>query len=94
MEIDWNIFGSAAGGATLCAALARAYVSRLLRDLEETVKLLNEVKTDLIKVTIKLEHLEELSDDVNRHGLKLAALEQAVYADTSKGQPRKFPNGN
>jgi len=74
---DVAIAATISGGAT--AAIARAYISKTLKDLETVLEKVSEIKAELRGISVKLDHLDESADIVSKHDRKIAAMEEKLY---------------
>lgn len=77
---------SAMLGGGLTTILAKAFITRALSELEDVVQKINEIKTQLAAITVKLELIERDRDEIFKHARKLAALENQVYRGPRKEQ--------
>lgn len=67
------------GGIT--AAIAKAYISKSLQDLETVLEKIAEIRTDLAKIGVRLERFDDAAELVVKHDRKIAAMEAKLYGN-------------
>jgi len=70
-----SVVGSAAGGGTV-VFLAKLYLQRAFKDLDNVVKTMHEVQKDLTAIAIRLEKIEKYDTLILEHEKKIAVLER------------------
>jgi hypothetical protein len=73
-----SILGSTAGGGVV-AVMAKLYLQRALKDLEDVVKTMVEIKQELASRGVRLDRVERNEETIRVHDRKIAALESKVY---------------
>lgn len=68
----------AGGGATLVTVLVRAFISKALKDLSESVHEIGKIKTELASITVKLKELDTTHQIVRDLDRKIVALETRI----------------
>lgn len=78
---------SAAAGSVLSGALARAFLSRALRSLDDAVTRINEILTELARVSVRLDTIEKLHDLIH-------AIDRRVISMEAKSHGKKHHDAN
>jgi hypothetical protein len=86
MEMHIDAIFSALLGSGFASALAKAYISKSLSDLEKVSEKVSEIKSELSAIAVKLENTEKDRDIILTHERKIAAMENQIYG---YGIPRK-----
>ena len=71
----FEMAAGAVGGTALTTILAKAFISRSLKDLEEAVGEINKIKTELATITFRLEDLSKTHQLLRELDRKVIALE-------------------
>lgn len=79
MEIQWESFATSAVSATVITAMAKSYIQKSFRELEDVVQKISSVREQIAVLSIKLENAEKTSHLLHDHDRKIAAMEQVVY---------------
>mgnify|MGYP003652395033 CR=1 FL=1 len=84
MDLDLSsLLGSTAGGG-MVTIMAKLYLQRSLKDLENAVKTLQEIKIELASRGARMDLIEKNEETIRIHDRKIAALESKVYNGESK----------
>ena len=70
---------SAVGGGALVAVLAKSFIERSMRELEEAIDKIGEIRTELAKISVKLDAFEKSHVLLTQIDRKVVALETKVY---------------
>lgn len=82
--MHWEAFVSAVTGSTVAGVLARAFIAKSLKDLEQAIDKIGDIKTELARIAVRLEGLDKAKDIVHKLDRKLVALETKVYGKHSR----------
>ncbi len=85
MEVHYDAIFSALFGGGIVAMLAKAFVTRVVSDLDEISKKIAQVREQLSAITVKLDLWEEDHIDITKLDKRLSILE----AEHEHGRPRK-----
>ncbi len=77
---------SAVAGASLSGALARAFISRSLRSLDDAVSRINDIRADLARISARLDTIDRLQDLIHSLDRKVAALEAESHGINGKSK--------
>lgn len=91
-QIDLGSLLSSLGGGSIVVGAARLYFSRLLRELDDTVKSLVEVEKTLAIVLVKLKKIEQNDNIIRIHDRKIAKLEEKISNLKERGIDEKQYN--
>lgn len=80
MHLLETLLGPAASGAVVIA-LARMFVTKSFKELEQVVGKISELKEQLAVIAVRLESAEKASELLQKHDRKIAAMEQVVYGN-------------
>lgn len=78
-QINAAIAALFSGGIT--ALIARTYISKSIQDLEKVLEKVSEIKGELMRIGVKLEHFEDAAELVGKHDRKIAAMEVKLYGN-------------
>lgn len=78
-DVDWSPLISALTSGGLVAGLARGFLHRTLRDLDDAVMRVSTINERLATLTVRLEGVEKHYHLVYEHDRKIAGMEQVVY---------------
>jgi hypothetical protein len=78
MEWAYAVGSSLLSGG-IVAALAKAFIAKSFRDLEQVAEKVGEIKSELSAIAVKLGTVEKDRERLYEHDRKLAALENQVY---------------
>ncbi len=67
------------GGGGAVVFIAKAYLARTLRELDDVVSAMKQVQRELAAITVKLEKIEKNDEIIRRHDRQIAALESQVF---------------
>jgi hypothetical protein len=78
MNFDFgSMIGSSAGGA-LVVFLAQFYFQRCFKEMDNVIKSMNEVKSQLAAVAVKIANAEGNDQIIRSHDRKIAKLEERL----------------
>ncbi len=77
--VNWDAVATGFGGCALSAALARSYITRSLRQLDEVATRVAGIKEQLAAVSVKLDAIDNQANLLTDHDRKIVAMEAAVY---------------
>ncbi len=78
-----EIIGTAIAGSALSGMLARAFIAKGIKDLEDAISKICEMKTELATITIRLDNLDKSHRLLQNLDRKIIALESKVYGAKS-----------
>lgn len=78
-QYDAAIAAIFSGGLT--AAIAKAYISKSIQDLEKVLEKVSEIRAELSAISVKLKHFDDAAELVLKHDRKIAAMEAKVYGN-------------
>lgn len=84
IDVDWTALASAIAGSTVSGALARSFIAQKMHDLDNAVAKISEIKTELAKITVRLEALDRSHDLVQEIDRKVVALETKLHGVNAK----------
>lgn len=76
-----SLFGTAVGGAGgggIVVMLAKTYLSRTMKELDQMVTAMKYVQEQLVALTIRLERIEQIEDLIRKHDRQIASLESRI----------------
>jgi hypothetical protein len=77
-DLDFSaMVGSAAGGGTVIF-IAKLYLQRAFKDLDNVAKTMYKVQEELAIITTRLERFDKFDDMIHQHDRKIASLEKDV----------------
>lgn len=90
MEMHLDALFSAVFSTGVTAALAKAFIGKSLRDLEQVSEKITEIRSTLSAISVKLDLMDKERDIILSHDRQIAAMENEIYG----GQSRKVsPTG-
>lgn len=78
-ELDWNTIISALAGSGLSLSLARAFLSKALKDIDHAIKTLQDLTIQLAMHSTKLEIVDELKIMVSQHDREIIRLKERLH---------------
>lgn len=84
MELNLDAIITAILSSGISATLAKAYISKSLRELEQISEKVAEINAELSAIAVKLEHADKDRDILLTHERKIAAMENEVYGFGTK----------
>jgi hypothetical protein len=91
MDMPWEALAGSALSGALITAMAKAFLSRSLKDLDGVVSKISEIKEQLAGIAVKLETASKESELLHEHDRKIAAMEQLVYGSYRHASPASQP---
>ena len=89
----YDSIAAAVAGSTLSGALVRAFLGRSLRSLDDVVSKINDIRTDIAKISVRLDNSDKNHDLIHRLDRKVAALESKHDNSVKReGATRRSPN--
>ncbi len=88
MHLDGLI--SALLGSGITTALAKAFIGKSLREVEQVAEKISEIKESLAALSVKLDVMDKERSIILKHDRKIAAMENQLYG-IGNGQSRKYP---
>ena len=79
MEMYAGAIISAILSSGIASMLAKAYISKSLRDLDKIGEKVSEIKSELSAISVKLGHVEKDRDILLEHDRILAVMENDLY---------------
>ena len=93
MELSLSsLLGSAAGGGTV-VFLARLYLQRAFKDLDNVVVAMQRVQKDMATIAVRLEKFEKFDDLIREHEKKIAVLEKVGCLNDQGCPIQPIPHG-
>lgn len=74
-----QIAASTIGGSCIATILARAFIARNLKDLEDAVKKIADIKSELAGIAVRLESFNKTHEILREIEKKVIALEAKFY---------------
>lgn len=84
MELDWGSLLSTAGGGGIALIACKALITKALRDLELVTKKVNDTLQHISAITVKISHLDKISDLVQSHDRDITVLQSRVDHEFKK----------
>ncbi len=91
MEIQWESIATSAASATFITGLAKTYIQKIVKELEDVVKDISSTQTQIAILTTRLENAEKTAHLLHDHDRKIAAIEQAIYGNNRKSGDKSYP---
>lgn len=79
-----QIIASIVAGTGISSILARAFITKSLRDIEILVTKIGEIKTELAAIAVRLENLDRTHSLLHSIDRKVIALETKIYGKHSE----------
>jgi hypothetical protein len=79
MDNPFEITAGALGGLGVGTFLARAYVSRAMKDLEHAISRVGEIQSQLAAIAVRLEALNKTHELIHELDKKIIAIETKIH---------------
>lgn len=84
MDIQWESIATSAASATFITGIAKAYIQKSLKDLEDVVQKMSLIREQIAILTTKHESAEKTAHLLHEHDRKIAAMEQMLYGHSRR----------
>lgn len=83
--VTWDSIISAIIGSGSSAAIALYFLKKAISELEETIKEIAKIKSDMAVLASKIETNERSTEILRDHDRKIAAMESILYGFRNQG---------
>ena len=90
MDIQWESIATSAASATFITGLAKTYIQKSFKELEDVVQKITLAQTQIAILTTRLENAEKTTHLLHDHDRKIAAIEQALYGNNRKSGDKNY----
>ncbi len=79
MDNMYELAAGAMGGTAMAGMLARAFISRSMKDLESAINRIGEIKSELATIAVRLEDVSKTNQLVRDIDRRMIAIETKIY---------------
>lgn len=84
----FELIASVLAGSTFSAVLAKAFISKNLKDLETAIEKIGDIKSELAAIAVRLEAYDKANTILQDLDKKIVALEMVVYGRSKSTSSR------